>query len=208
MIRIVTDRRGLVRNAGIIARQCQNSQPTQTPSAWRLLSQKSPIGASARANSGNSSSTPPPPSNIGAAAPSSIKHAKTSAGTGDPEGLGGTGTGFSTRGPVTWPALGLVAIAAASAVAYYKIERERRLENAMGKVVSSESGWSPNPELLARRKYVRTKWGWFPKEDAFGGGEFTKLSLIETNLSWSLASAVSVQRIVIFQYTTGRACLF
>ena len=41
--------------------------------------------------------------------------------------------------------------------------------------VSSESGWSPNPELLARRQYVRTKWGWFPKEDAFGGGE---LSLI------------------------------
>lgn len=37
--------------------------------------------------------------------------------------------------------------------------------------VSSESGWSPNPELLARRQYVRTKWGWFPKEDAFGGGE-------------------------------------
>lgn len=38
--------------------------------------------------------------------------------------------------------------------------------------MSSESGWSPNPELLARRQYVRTKWGWFPKEDAFGGGEF------------------------------------
>jgi hypothetical protein len=32
--------------------------------------------------------------------------------------------------------LGLVAIAAASAVSYYKIERERRLENAMGKIVS------------------------------------------------------------------------
>jgi hypothetical protein len=39
------------------------------------------------------------------------------------------------RGPVTWPALGLVAIVAGSAVAYYKIERERRLENAMGKIV-------------------------------------------------------------------------
>ena len=49
------------------------------------------------------------------------------------------------------------------------------------KKVSSESGWSPNPELLARRKYVRTKWGWFPKEDAFGGGEMFQLSLIETN---------------------------
>jgi len=117
----------------------------------------------------SSSSSPPPPaaSNSVAAASSAVKYAKTTAGTGDPEG---TGTiGFSTRGPVTWPALGLVAIAAASAVSYYKIERERRLENAMGKIVSSESGWSPNPELLARRQYVRTKWGWFPKEDAFGG---------------------------------------
>ena len=114
--------------------------------------------------------TPKAPNN-----PSSpIKYAKTSAGSGDPEGLsaaGGGSTGFSMRGPVTWPALGLVAVAAASAVAYYKIERERRLENAMGKIVSSELGWSPNPELLARRQYVRTKWGWFPKEDAFGGGE-------------------------------------
>jgi len=31
----------------------------------------------------------------------------------------------------------LVAVAAASAVAYYQIERERRLENAMGKIVST-----------------------------------------------------------------------
>lgn len=68
--------------------------------------------------------------------PPAIKYAKTTAGTGDPEGLGSAGPAFSTRGPVTWPALGLVAIAAASAVAYYKIERERRLENAMGKIVS------------------------------------------------------------------------
>jgi len=84
----------------------------------------------------SSSSSPPPPaaSNSGAAASSAVKYAKTTAGTGDPEGTGTTG--FSTRGPVTWPALGLVAIAAASAVSYYKIERERRLENAMGKIVS------------------------------------------------------------------------
>lgn len=38
---------------------------------------------------------------------------------------------------MTWPALGLVAIVAGSAVAYYRIERERRLENAMGKIVST-----------------------------------------------------------------------
>eukprot|EP00986_Skeletonema_menzelii_P011057 scaffold5566_cov145-Skeletonema_menzelii.AAC.2 len=136
----------------------------------RQLSRVSIVASGARSNSGGSSSAPPPPppppSNAGAAA-SSVKYAKTTAGTGDPEGSGATG--FSTRGPVTWPALGLVAIAAASAVSYYKIERERRLENAMGKIVSSESGWSPNPELLARRQYVRTKWGWFPKEDTWGG---------------------------------------
>ncbi len=69
-------------------------------------------------------------------ASSSIKYSKTSAGTGDPAGLGATNTNFSTRGPVTWPALGLVSVVAACAVAYYNIERERRLENAMGKIVS------------------------------------------------------------------------
>ena len=37
--------------------------------------------------------------------------------------------------------------------------------------VSSESGWSPDPEFFARRKYKKTEWGWFPVEDAFGGGE-------------------------------------
>lgn len=41
------------------------------------------------------------------------------------------------RGPVSWPSLFLVGIAAASVVAYYNIERERRLESAMGKVVST-----------------------------------------------------------------------
>mmetsp|Transcript_7997 Transcript_7997/g.9181 ORF Transcript_7997/g.9181 Transcript_7997/m.9181 type:complete len:306 (-) Transcript_7997:27-944(-) len=41
------------------------------------------------------------------------------------------------RGPVSWPSLFLVGIAAASIVAYYNIERERRLESAMGRVVST-----------------------------------------------------------------------
>lgn len=86
--------------------------------------------ASRRALSGGSSE------NSKTVVPAAIKYAKTTAGTGDPEGLGSAGPAFSTRGPVTWPALGLVAIAAASSVAYYKIERERRLENAMGKIVS------------------------------------------------------------------------
>jgi hypothetical protein len=34
-----------------------------------------------------------------------------------------------------------VAVAAASAVGYYQIERERRLENAMGKIVSPKYCW-------------------------------------------------------------------
>jgi hypothetical protein len=78
------------------------------------------------------------------------------------------------RGPVSWSALGLVAITAASLVTYYKIERERRLEEAMGKIVSSESdGWSPDPEFLGKRKWKMTKFGWFPVDDAYGGGEFS-----------------------------------
>ena len=81
---------------------------------------------------------PPPPS---ATATNSIKDAKTRAGTGNMEGLDGSSDGgvamsMIPRGPVSWASLGLVAVAAASAVAYYQIERERRLENAMGKIVS------------------------------------------------------------------------
>jgi hypothetical protein len=62
-----------------------------------------------------------------------------------------------------------VGIAAASIVAYYNIERERRLESAMGRVVSSESdGWTPNPDVMAPRKFKLTPWGWFPEDDGFG----------------------------------------
>mmetsp|Transcript_26436 Transcript_26436/g.57283 ORF Transcript_26436/g.57283 Transcript_26436/m.57283 type:complete len:316 (-) Transcript_26436:93-1040(-) len=73
---------------------------------------------------------------------SNIKNAKTRAGTGNMDGLDGgkeAGVAMSMipRGPVSWASLGLVAVAAASAVAYYQIERERRLENAMGKIVST-----------------------------------------------------------------------
>ena len=76
------------------------------------------------------------------------------------------------RGPVSWTSLFLVAVAAASAVAYYRIEREKRLERAMGQVVSSESdGWTPRPDFLAKRKFVQTRYGWFPLEDGFGARE-------------------------------------
>ena len=86
-------------------------------------------------------------------------------------------------------------IAAASAVAYYQIERERRLERAMGKIVSSEyngtdtknsmvanansenDGWTPRPGYLAKRKFVATPSGWFPVDDGFGAREFSWIFL-------------------------------
>lgn len=46
------------------------------------------------------------------------------------------GSGPKGRGPVSWMGLGLAGIAAASAVSYFAVMRERRLEEAMGKVVS------------------------------------------------------------------------
>jgi hypothetical protein len=91
--------------------------------------------------------------------------AKTNSGT----GKGSPGVYITDRGPVSWPSLFLVGVAAASCVAYYNIERERRLETAMGRVVSSESdGWSPNPDVMAPRKFKLTPWGWFPEDDGFG----------------------------------------
>jgi hypothetical protein len=125
---------------------------------------------------------PPPPSATGAtgaaaataATPKKPIHAqKSTAGTGHgKESFPGVYARTKDRGPVSWPSLFLVTIAAASAVAYYRVERERRLESAMGKVVSSESdGWTPRPDYLAKRQFKRTKWGWFPVEDGFGARE-------------------------------------
>ena len=66
-----------------------------------------------------------------------------------------------------------MAVTAASAVAYFRIERERRLEEHMGKIVSSESdGWTPKPEYLARRKFVPTPAGWMPRDDGWGAREW------------------------------------
>lgn len=55
---------------------------------------------------------------------------------------------------MTWPALGLVAIAAGSAVAYYRIERERRLENAMGKIVSDNLSTSTLYRILLKSDWI------------------------------------------------------
>lgn len=86
------------------------------------------------------------------------------------------------RGPVSWTSLFLVTVAAASAVAYYRIEREKRLEAAMGQVVSSESdGWTPRPDYLAKRKFVPTQYGWFPMEDGFGARECLNCDLLLTS---------------------------
>mmetsp|Transcript_42434 Transcript_42434/g.49589 ORF Transcript_42434/g.49589 Transcript_42434/m.49589 type:complete len:302 (-) Transcript_42434:400-1305(-) len=41
------------------------------------------------------------------------------------------------RGPVSWVNLGLIGVASAAAVAYYRIQRERRIEEAMGKIVTT-----------------------------------------------------------------------
>ena len=111
-------------------------------------------------------SAPPPPKPPAAPHSSSGGSAKTQ---GIGTGKSAPGTYIKDRGPVSWPSLFLVGIAAASIVAYYNIERERRLESAMGRVVSSESdGWTPNPEVMAPRKFILTKWGWFPEDDGFG----------------------------------------
>lgn len=100
----------------------------------------------------------------------------------------GTTTGFAERRtPVSWTSLFLAAVTAASAVAYYRVERERRLEEAMGRIVSSESntnstnnnnnggggGWTPKPDLLAPRRFVPTAGGlWMPADDGWGAREF------------------------------------
>jgi hypothetical protein len=112
------------------------------------------------------SSTPPPKQPASTPSPVGPAVSKTQ---GIGTGKGSPGSYIKDRGPVSWPSLFLVGIAAASIVAYYNIERERRLESAMGRVVSSESdGWSPNPDVMAPRKFKLTPWGWFPEDDAFG----------------------------------------
>ncbi len=104
--------------------------------------------------------------------------AKTRAGSGK---VASSAPYIKDRGPVSWPSLFLVGIAAASVVAYYNIERERRLESAMGRVVSSESdGWSPNPGVMAPRKFKLTPWGYFPEDDGFGPCKLLWMCLVST----------------------------
>lgn len=82
--------------------------------------------------------------NFSSSSSNAKKYAKTTAGSGNKSAGGPSSASAAAaseasmmpRGPVSWASLGLVALAAASAVSYYQIERERRLENAMGKIVS------------------------------------------------------------------------
>ena len=122
------------------ARVCPKPAPRASVlTARRPLSSASPSG-----NTAASSNSPP-------------KIQKSLAGSGR---QGGGIFDFQNRTPVSWTSLFFVGIASASAVAYYRIERERRLETAMGKVVSSESdGWTPSVGY-AKRKFIKTEFGW------------------------------------------------
>jgi len=93
------------------------------------------------------------------------------------------GSGPKGRGPVSWMGLGLAGIAAASAVSYFAVMRERRLEEAMGKVVSSKSGWSPDPDIWARRKFKELNGHWFPEDDPSGPRKSVKPTLCTEDLN-------------------------
>jgi len=137
---------------------------------------------------------------------SSAAAAKTRAGSGKVA----SGTPYiKDRGPVSWPSLFMVGIAAASVVAYYNIERERRLESAMGRVVSSESdGWSPNPGVMAPRKFKLTPWGYFPEDDGFGPCKWQRMCLISiSRLIPSILSASYISWIYFSWSPESHACL-
>ena len=136
-----------------------------------LARTQSPPSSASALRSMTSKAKPSPKSELSSAAA-----AKTRAGSGKVA----SGTPYiKDRGPVSWPSLFMVGIAAASVVAYYNIERERRLESAMGRVVSSESdGWSPNPGVMAPRKFKLTPWGYFPEDDGFGPCKWQRMCLI------------------------------
>jgi hypothetical protein len=79
------------------------------------------------------------------------KYRKTRAGTGQSE-TGEDGMSMISKGPVSWIGLGLATVAAASAVSYYQIERERRLENAMGKIVRWQCNAMRNATFFLKRR--------------------------------------------------------
>ena len=129
-----------------------------------------------------SSSSPPPATVVTKSFAGTGRPAAAAAAVGSSSSMEVVGQYAENKTPVSWTMLFLVGIAAATAVSYYRIERERRLERAMGKVVSSElnntnnnnnkdEGWSPSP-LYGKRVFVPTKYGWFPKDDGWTAGKF------------------------------------
>ena len=139
----------------------RNNNAFDSRNALTRISRPTPSLRSMVSKANPSASKQPPNANVSKAAA-----AKTGAGSGK---VASATPYIKDRGPVSWPSLFLVGVAAASVVAYYNIERERRLESAMGRVVSSESeGWSPNPGVMAPRKFKLTPWGYFPEDDGFG----------------------------------------
>jgi len=103
------------------------------------------------------------------------------------------------RGPVSWTNLSLVAVASAAAVGYFKVQRERRLEEAVGKIVTSESdGWTPDKENFAPRKFYQTEDGkWFPKTDQWGGCESAQEFL---PFDFSVETLISLHALIFFPY--------
>mmetsp|Transcript_7906 Transcript_7906/g.22813 ORF Transcript_7906/g.22813 Transcript_7906/m.22813 type:complete len:305 (-) Transcript_7906:54-968(-) len=104
-----------------------------SPPARRVFSAKPPTPPPAAA-------TPPPAA--AAAAPAQKPPIKlTGPAAAQTQGIGtgkaAAGTYIKDRGPVSWPSLLMVGIVSACMVGYYNIERERRLESAMGRVVST-----------------------------------------------------------------------
>ena len=105
-----------------------------------------PIGAHVRWNSNPSSTIPtgrpPAPRVFPSTGASSTSSSSSSSSTANAAAASSASSSLyartNNRGPVSWTSLFLITIAAASAVTYYQIERERRLERAMGKIVSSE----------------------------------------------------------------------
>jgi hypothetical protein len=79
------------------------------------------------------------------------------------------------RGPVSWTQLFVVSVLAGFGIIQFNIERERRLEEHIGKIVSSESdGWSPDSSMFSKRKFVKTERGWWPVDNPRDGTSFVR----------------------------------
>jgi len=110
----------------------------RTPVSPAIIQQKNATLVLRRPLSSSSSSSGGKP-----AAATTTASPASAAAAAVPQSTAGTGLQnpgffyFQNKSPVSWTSLFIAGVASASAVAYYRIERERRLESAMGKVVST-----------------------------------------------------------------------